>query len=87
MQKRKETVIAGLKNQVIEKKELKNGYAYQFKGSDSVISELSEFVKTERLCCDFFDFTLRIKGDKTSAWLEISGPEGTKKFIKSELEF
>ncbi|MDX3917155.1 MULTISPECIES: hypothetical protein [Olivibacter] len=82
---RKATVIASLKNQVLEKKELSNGYTYKFKGDDNVLTELTEFIKTERLCCDFFDFGIRIAGDASTTWLSITGPEGTKTFIDTEL--
>jgi hypothetical protein len=54
MQKRKETVIASLKRKMIEKRELTNGFSYKFAGSDGLIDELTTFVKTERLCCEFF---------------------------------
>jgi hypothetical protein len=80
-----ETVIASLKKQVIETKELENGFAYKFIGSDKIIDELAEFVKTERLCCDFFSFNISVSGDATEAWLQITGPAGTKDFITSEL--
>lgn len=68
------------------KKELKNGFAYKFNGSDVMIDQLAAFVKTERACCDFFIFNLSISGDKSEAWLEITGPKGAKEFIKTELE-
>jgi len=87
MQHRKATVIASLKKQVIEKKEIKDGYTYKFKGTDNVVDELADFIKTERLCCDFFDFELKVAGDASSAWLTITGAEGAKDFIKTELEF
>jgi len=86
LRKRKETVIASLKKQMLQKKELKNGYAYKFVGTDKMVDELAEFVKTERACCDFFIFNLSIGGDKTEAWLEITGTKGVKEFIKTELE-
>ena len=86
MQQRKATVIASLKKKILVKKELPNGYAYQFPGTDAIVDELATFVKTERLCCDFFDFKLSVKGDGSSAWLTITGPKGAKDFIKSELE-
>lgn len=86
LQKRKSTVIARLKKQVIEKIELASGYSYKFKGSDKLLDELTEFIKTERQCCDFFDFSLSVKGDASLATLTIIGPEGTKTFITSELE-
>ena len=87
LQKRKSTVISSLKNQVLEKKELNHGYAFKFSGSDEVVDELIEFVKTERECCDFFMFNLSISGDKSEAWLELTGSEGVKEFIASELGF
>ena len=86
LRKRKETVIASLKKQMLQKKELKNGYAYGFVGTDKMLDELAEFVKTERTCCDFFVFNLSISGDKSEAWLEITGPKGAKSFITTELE-
>lgn len=85
LQQRKATVIASLKAKVISKKELKNGFIYQFVGSNEVVDELISFIKTERECCDFFVFNLSISGDKSEARLEISGPKGAKEFIKSEL--
>ena len=86
LRQRKETVIKSLKSQILTKKELKNGYSYKFIGTDKMVDELAEFVKTERTCCDFFVFNLSISGDKSEAWLEITGPKGAKDFIKTELE-
>ena len=71
---------------MIGKKELKNGYSYKFAGTDKMVDELAEFIKTERECCDFFTFKLSTGGDKGQAWLEISGPKGSKDFIKTELD-
>jgi hypothetical protein len=85
LQKRKATTIANLKQKILQRKELSNGYAYQFTGTDAVVDELTIFVKTERLCCDFFNFTLTVKGDGTAAWLNITGPKGAKEFITSEI--
>lgn len=86
LRKRKETVLASLKSQVLEKKELPDGYAYKFTGTDNMVDALAEFIKTERACCDFFTFNLSISGDQSEAWLEIKGREGVKDFIESELE-
>ena len=86
LQERKATVLASLRNQVLEKRELSNGFAFKFTGTDQMIDELPEFVKTERQCCDFFTFNLSLSGDGSEAWLELTGPEGTKDFIASEIE-
>lgn len=83
--RRKATVIAELKQQILQSIETDHGYAYRFPGTDIMIDRLSEFIKTERQCCEFFSFVLKIgKGDEP-VWLELSGPDGSKDFIRSEL--
>lgn len=86
LQARKETVLKNLKEQVIVKKELADGYAFKFPGTDKVLDQLSEFIKTERACCQFFVFGLSISGDKNEIWLELTGPVGVKDIITTELE-
>lgn len=86
LQQRKATVLASMRKQIIEKKELENGYAFKFNGSDKMIDELTDFAKTERHCCDFFTFNLSISGDTSSLWFEITGPKEAKEFIATELE-
>lgn len=87
LQERKETVITRLRQQILARKELQNGYAFKFEGTDSVLDELAEFIKTERECCSFFTFVLSVKGDRSESWLELTGAEGVKDFIISELGF
>lgn len=86
LRKRKETVIASLKQGILERKELPNGFAFKFSGNDQTIDKLTEFIKTERECCDFFTFNLAISGDKKEAWLQLTGAGKAKDFILSELE-
>jgi hypothetical protein len=86
MQQRKTTVLESLRKQILEKKELENGYAFKFNGSDKMFDELTEFIKTERECCGFFTFNLSIGGDKNEIWLQITGAEQAKEFIKTEME-
>ena len=83
---RKATVIADLKSMMIKKKELKDGYAYKFSGSDDVVAKLNEFIKTESECCDFFKFKLTVSNNKSHAWLHITGEKGVKEFIETEME-
>ncbi len=85
LQQRKKTVLAELRQQVLSKKELPDGFAYKFPGTDAIIDSLASFIKTERQCCDFFDFKLSLNTDN-SIWLELSGPEGAKEFIEVELK-
>ncbi|PBQ33927.1 hypothetical protein CNR22_19775 [Sphingobacteriaceae bacterium] len=84
LRKRKETVLAELRKAVIERKELVNGYAFKFNCSDQMLDKLNEFIKSERQCCDFFTFNVLTSGEEV--WLELTGEEGVKDFIKTELE-
>lgn len=86
IQQRKVTVIASLKKKILDKIELSNGYSYKFKGDDNVLTELTEFIKTERLCCDFFDFEIKVSSNVSPTWLSITGPKGAKDFIATELD-
>ena len=85
-QKYKTEVIALLKGEVLQRKELDNGYQYSFKGSDTIIDNIISFIKSERACCDFFNFNLSIEDVNRPLLLTITGPEGAKEFIKSEME-
>lgn len=87
LQQRRKTVIAELKSQLLEKAETDKGFKYKFEGSDKMLDLLNNFIKTERLCCDFFVFNLTASSDTKFTWLELSGPEGTKDFIKHEIDF
>lgn len=85
LQQRKRTVISNLKQLLLEKQELANEYSYRFADSDPMIDLVTDFVKTERLCCEFFHFNIAVSNDN-ALWLTITGPEGVKNFIATELE-
>ena len=85
LQQRKATIIAELKALVLVKKELSNGYSYEFDGTGENLDKLNAFIKLERMCCNFFIFQLTVDDDKTS--LVITGPKGVKEFLKDEIDF
>ncbi len=85
LQNRKKTVLLSLKEQLLARKEFKNGFAFVFPDTDKMIDELIEFIKTERTCCDFLIFELLIKGDKCVIELKLTGKEGVKDFITEEI--
>lgn len=85
LQKRKATVIADLKALVLERKELENGYSYKFEGKDEILDKLNDFIKTERMCCDFFTFQITV--EENTALLTITGSTDAKEFLKREVDF
>jgi hypothetical protein len=84
LQKRKATVIADLKALVLERKELENGFSYKFEGSDETLDKLNDFIKTERMCCNFFMFQITV--EEQTALLTVTGPNGAKEFLKEEVD-
>jgi hypothetical protein len=84
LQKRKADVLSVLKSKIIEKKELKDGYSFKYENSDEMIDMLTEFVKSERQCCDFFNFAISIQNDG-SLWFDLTGPKDAKEIIETEL--
>jgi hypothetical protein len=66
--------------------EAENGYEFIFpnpNGSDN-ISRFAEFIFNERRCCPFLEFTLRIAPKERPISLLLTGPEGTKEFLREE---
>ena len=84
LQKRKSTVIAQLKSIIIEKVELSNGFSSKFRNTDATIDLLVNFIKSERECCDFFNFNMFVSRDQYIL-MDISGAEGIKTFIHDEI--
>ena len=85
MQKRKQEVLSVLKAKVLDKEELKEGYKFKFEGTDQLLDELISFIKSERICCDFFTFDLSVSDSRNNIWLSITGPNGAKDFVKLEM--
>jgi hypothetical protein len=83
---RKSTVIAELKNKVLQRTETENGFKYRFNGDDATIGQLITFIKTERLCCPFFIFNLTVAAEQRELWLEVTGEQNVKEFIRMEME-
>ena len=64
-------------------KELADGYAFRFPGSDSWANRLVQFITFERGCCPFFTFALVFEPEQGPIWLHLRGPEGVKAIIEN----
>ncbi|MCW1968936.1 MAG: hypothetical protein KIH69_012570 [Anaerolineae bacterium] len=65
--------------------ELESGYRLLFPVSSENLVLLMEVVKNERLCCPFLHFQITLGSAGEAVSLELSGPEGTKELLASEL--
>ena len=66
-----------------EVRDLPDGYAFLFDAAQ--YGEVAQFVANERLCCPFFAFALEVAPAHGPLWLRITGGQGVKEFLHSEL--
>ena len=85
--KRYQVVLEKLQDSVQEVREVANGYAFRHPAHVSVLLLLAEFIRLERRCCPFLEFTLKVETEDGPAWLTLTGPEGVKEFLRAELVF
>jgi hypothetical protein len=83
LQERSQHVLQKVRAALVEIKELENGYAYRLPSDGAWIGELANLVNLERQCCLFLRFNIIVEPDNGPIWLELTGPSGTKDFLKS----
>jgi hypothetical protein len=79
---RHEELTNGIFKAVEQVQELADGYAFRFPGEVSRVSQLTEFIVTERACCPFFTFELAFEPNSGPIWLRLRGGAGVKEFIQ-----
>jgi len=82
-QKRREGVLKTVAGNIMETKELEDGYAYRFPSDANWLPTLTNLITLERACCPFLRFNLRLEPGGGPIWLELTGPMGTKEFLSS----
>lgn len=82
---RKATLAATLSGRILRIKALKNGYAFDFDGSEETLGLLQGFILSERQCCPFFAFRLLVRPHRAGIRLSVSGPAGAKEFLADTL--
>lgn len=65
-------------------RELSDGYEFEFPTDRATYQLLTEWIIEERLCCPFLDIGLRFSREGGPLWLRLTGPPGTKEFIKED---
>lgn len=76
-------IIRRVFRSVKEVRDLPNGLAFRLPTKTEKALETVKFIMLERLCCPFFDFTLKVESSGTT-WLHLTGGEGVKEFIRPE---
>lgn len=81
-QQRRAELLQMFRGAVLETKELEDGYAYRFPADGEWIAELAKVIAVERECCPFLRFNLRLEPANGPIWLELTGPEGARDFLR-----
>jgi hypothetical protein len=68
---------------VTEVQELADGYAFRLPAENLTLHSAVDFIANERLCCPFFDFTLKV-GAQNGLWLSLTGSNEVKQFVRAE---
>jgi hypothetical protein len=68
---------------VQERGDLPDGLAFRF--AADAFEQVARFVANERRCCPFLRFEIAVEPDGGPAWLRMTGPAGTRDFLRAEL--
>jgi hypothetical protein len=60
------------------------GYEFIFSSESATLVKVAEFISKERLCCPFLEFTLSLVPNYETTSLLLTGPEGTREFLREE---
>jgi hypothetical protein len=66
--------------------ELLDGYGFRLPSDSDMLLKVAEYIANERLCCAFLRFTFELEPNGGPFWLRLTGGEGVKAYLRSELE-
>ncbi len=78
---RKDGLLQQMRDLAKEVKAIDSGYALRFAAEDGLLLKLAKIMEQERKCCPFLKFRLQVECATGTIGLDITGPEGTKKFL------
>ena len=79
---REAKLLAQFRSAVIETEELQEGYALRLSGDGEWIGLIAELMVAERECCPFLAFEVIALPNKGPVIVRVTGPTGTKEFLK-----
>jgi hypothetical protein len=83
--KRVATFLARFESAVIATEELPDGYVFQVAGGKKWMGVVREAIVAERECCPFLTFQLTAQPNMEPVSVRVTGPAGTKDFLKAIL--
>jgi hypothetical protein len=85
LRKRLATLVARFASAVIAIEELPDGYVFRVPGDKQWMAVVWEAIVAERECCPFLTFELTAQPNLGPVSVRVTGPAGTKDFLKTIL--
>jgi hypothetical protein len=85
LRKRVATLLVRFESAVIATEELPDGYVLQVPGGKKWMGVVWEAIAAERECCPFLTFQLTAQPNMGPVSVRVTGPAGTKDFLKTIL--
>lgn len=82
---REATLLTEFRSAVVETEELQDGYAFRLSGDSNWIGLIAELIVAERECCPFLAFELAALPNRGPLIVRVTGPAGTKGFLRTLL--
>ena len=85
LRSREATLLAQFKSALLTTEELTDGYLFRIPGDKKWLAVAAELIAAERECCPFLRFELTAEPAMGPVTVRMTGPGGTKGFLKSIL--
>src|SRR5262249_46343643 len=67
-------------------RELPDGYEFELPPDAATVRLAMEWAAGERLCCPFFDISIRMEREKGPVWLRLTGRDGVKDMLAADFK-
>lgn len=84
--KQRTLLLPGLVADADERQTLEHGYRLRFDIERVPLQRIADMIDRERRCCRFLRFQLTVEPDLGQAWLDLTGPPGTREFLEALFE-
>ncbi|QNI34472.1 hypothetical protein H7849_11605 [Alloacidobacterium dinghuense] len=85
MRTRETNLLAEFKSAVTKIEELPDGYAFRVPGEKRWLDLAAQLLIAERECCPFLTFQMTAEPQMGPITIRVTGPDGSKEFLKSIL--
>lgn len=86
LEARRKGLLADLMRRADAQEDLPDGRRLRFAAADGVLPLIADTIDAERKCCRFLRFRVTVEPDEGPILLELTGPEGTRDFLKALIE-